>query len=132
MAYTLTKADVLLAAAELASLDDPRWAQALALAQAVVANPSAWGGDSNAKNAATQLCAHFAKLMLVAKSAKPGQLPSGPVVEIRVGPVSKGFASLADFVGDKGSFSASLALTTYGVTFAALQKLFSFGRFTVA
>lgn len=131
MAYTLTKADVLLVASELASLDDPRWDAAITLAKLIVSNVDAWGGDAKAKWAATYLAAHLAKLELIATKATPGQLPSGPVTEIHVGPVGRGFASLADFVGDKEALSASLALTTYGVVFAGLRRQFSFGRFVV-
>ena len=62
MAYVLTKADVLEVAGELALLDETRWATALTFAKARCSNSDAFGGDANAKIAATYLAAHLAKL----------------------------------------------------------------------
>lgn len=131
MAYSLTKADVLLVAGELSAVDDARWAFALETAGLVVGNADAWGGDAKAKKAAVYLAAHLAKLSAVSQDAVAGRLASGPVTEIHAGPVGKSFASMSDFASDKGALQASLALTPYGVTFGALQRLFSFGRFVV-
>jgi hypothetical protein len=128
MAYTLNKAEVISLGAELAELDDPRWAVVIATAQAVVANPAAFGGDANAKQCATYLAAHFAKLALVNGKAKPGSLPTGPLQGVTVGPVSKTFFQLGPTTRDE--INAGLALTLYGVTFMQLRRTFSFARFT--
>lgn len=127
MSYTLTKADVLLVAGELSTLDDARWAQVISFAQLQVSNTTAWGGDAKAKNAAVYLAAHMAKLDLIALTARGSQLASGPVTEIAVGPVKKSFADLSKFI-KLSDINASLALTTYGIQFRRLQSLYSFTR----
>lgn len=129
MAYTLTKADVLLVAAELAALDDPRWEAALETAKTVVSNSDAWGGDAKAKRAAMYLAAHVAKLELVATVAKGTAPAQGAVSQITVGPISKSFAAMGPSM--RAELDAWLALTPYGVTFRTLQRVFAFGRAVV-
>lgn len=124
--YTLTKADVLLIAAELATLDDPRWATAIETATTVVSNVDAWGGDAKAKKAATYLAAHCAKLELVATAAKGTAPAQGPVSQVTVGPISKSFNMMGPSL--KGELDAWLGLTSYGVTFRTLQRVFAFTR----
>lgn len=131
MAYTLTKADVLLIAGELNNLDDARWAEAILFAKQRVANCEAWGGDDRAKQAATWLAAHYAKLILQAETGGAAS-SAGPVLRIKVGPVEKEFGSLSDLLGDKDAASAGLALTRYGVMFRGLQRTFAFVRGFVA
>jgi hypothetical protein len=128
MAYTLTKADVLLIAGELSTLGDPTWTVILAGVQLEVSNTDVWGGDAKAKWAATWLAAHLAKLALQSAVAPGGGSMSGDVTGITVGPVSKNFGSLASMIGDKEAISSGLALTRYGVTFRSLQRKFSFTR----
>jgi hypothetical protein len=129
MAYTLTKADVLLVAKELELLDEPRWNAAIATAKAVCSGEDAWGGSAKAKMAATYLAAHLAKLELMATAAVGTAAPSGPVSEISVGQVRKGFHPFSASMKDE--LDASLQLTPYGATFRTLQRTFSFGRFVV-
>lgn len=126
MAYTLTKAEVLSVAGELAALDDPRWTTALETAALLVANEDAWGGAAKAKKAAIYLAAHLAKLMLVATAASGTAASSGPLSQITVGPVSKSFNMMGPSL--RAELDASLSLTPYGVTFRMLQRIFSFSR----
>lgn len=131
MAYTLTKADVTAVAPELAVLDDPRWAYILAFAQARCANSDAFGGDPNAKMAATYLAAHLAKLDLQAMTAKGGT--AGPVLSVKAGPVERTYDSLASLLDDSAkALDPSLGLTRYGLIFRGFQRSFSFSRGFVA
>jgi hypothetical protein len=130
--YTLTKADVLLIAGELAALDDARWGEIIALTKSRVSNTDAWGGDVKAQEAATYLAAHLGKLALQAQVTRGVANSAGQVLEVKVGPVSKSFASLQDMMGDKEAVAAGLALTRYGVLFRGLQRTFSFVRGFVA
>lgn len=156
MAFTLTKADVTALAPELIALDDVRWQLPLAVASARCGGVdpgvqipglagsiafgnvapgapagSAFGSDANAKLAATYLAAHLATLELQIQQ-NPKLAGAGPVTDVKVGPVSRGYASLADLLDDRTKgIDPSLALTRYGVAFRGLQRTFSTSRFVV-
>lgn len=131
MSYTLTKADVTKIAGELSALDDPYWAECIDFAQMRVSNTSAWGGDAKAKQAATYMAAHLAKLALQAQTSRGVAGQAGPVLSIKVGPVEKTFESLQTMLGDPEAIAAGLGLTRYGVMFRGLQRLYGFTRYVV-
>lgn len=116
MAVTITKADVLLVAAELSVVTDSQWAAIFDAVNEEVGICNA-GSQKRANLMGVQLAAHMATVRHLRKgaTASPGALTS-----ITIGGVSKSFAAPTTALTSSGDMQS----TKYGQEYLRLVKLF--------
>jgi len=124
MALTITRRDVLLEAPELdCNVIDPDVFDRKIADAALQVNASAVSSQSRADRLGVLLVAHELTLWRRRKEGGGASAASpavGPLTSVRVGGVSKSFASVSDGLSEAGK---ALSSTQYGVEYARLVRL---------